>query len=136
LLVLSMPRRKTAGADDPISSESTPKKRASAAKPKASAATHKRASKSVVSESPITAEELVGASVSSSSSAEIAAPVENTFFKDQPGFEDQPRPQITLETIARRAYSYWEARGYQGEQHEEDWFRAERELLLEFSKNR
>ena len=31
--------------------------------------------------------------------------------------------------IARLAYSYWEARGRHGGSSEEDWFRAERELL-------
>jgi hypothetical protein len=30
--------------------------------------------------------------------------------------------------IAERAYSYWEARGFQGGSPWEDWFRAEREL--------
>jgi hypothetical protein len=30
--------------------------------------------------------------------------------------------------IARLAYSYWEARGYQGGSSEDDWLRAEREL--------
>jgi hypothetical protein len=30
--------------------------------------------------------------------------------------------------IARLAYSYWEARGYQGGSSEEDWLRAQREL--------
>ena len=30
--------------------------------------------------------------------------------------------------IAALAYSYWEARGYQGGSPEEDWFRAEQEL--------
>ena len=34
----------------------------------------------------------------------------------------------THEEIARRAYSYWEARGYRGGSPWEDWFRAEREL--------
>ena len=32
------------------------------------------------------------------------------------------------ETIAKLAYSYWEARGYQGGFEEEDWLRAEQEL--------
>ncbi len=32
------------------------------------------------------------------------------------------------ETVARLAYSYWEARGFQGGSAEEDWLRAEREL--------
>ena len=30
--------------------------------------------------------------------------------------------------IAQLAYSYWEARGYQGGSPEEDWLRAEKEL--------
>lgn len=36
--------------------------------------------------------------------------------------------QPTFEEIARLAYSYWEARGYQGGSPEEDWLRAEMEL--------
>jgi hypothetical protein len=32
------------------------------------------------------------------------------------------------EGIAVLAYSYWEARGFQGGSPEEDWLRAEREL--------
>ncbi|HUB77943.1 MAG TPA: DUF2934 domain-containing protein [Bryobacteraceae bacterium] len=32
------------------------------------------------------------------------------------------------EEIARLAYSYWEARGYQSGSPEEDWLRAEQEL--------
>jgi hypothetical protein len=32
------------------------------------------------------------------------------------------------EDIAVLAYSYWEARGFQGGTPEEDWFRAEQEL--------
>jgi hypothetical protein len=31
--------------------------------------------------------------------------------------------------IAELAYSYWEARGFQGGSPWEDWFRAERELM-------
>ena len=34
----------------------------------------------------------------------------------------------TFEAIAQLAYSYWEARGYQGGSAEEDWLRAESEL--------
>ena len=34
----------------------------------------------------------------------------------------------TREDIALLAYSYWEARGFQGGSPEEDWLRAEREL--------
>jgi hypothetical protein len=32
------------------------------------------------------------------------------------------------EDIAALAYSYWEARGFQGGSPEEDWLRAEQEL--------
>ncbi len=35
----------------------------------------------------------------------------------------------THDEIARLAYSYWEARGHQGGSPEEDWVRAEQELL-------
>lgn len=35
----------------------------------------------------------------------------------------------TLDEIAQLAYSYWEGRGYQGGSSEEDWLRAEQELL-------
>jgi len=40
--------------------------------------------------------------------------------------ESAPAPD--LGEIARLAYSYWEARGYQGGSPEEDWLRAEQEL--------
>jgi len=35
---------------------------------------------------------------------------------------------LSFDDIAQLAYSYWEARGYQGGSPEEDWLRAEREL--------
>ena len=42
----------------------------------------------------------------------------------------QPVPAApSQEQIASLAYSYWEARGYQGGSPEEDWLRAEQELL-------
>lgn len=34
----------------------------------------------------------------------------------------------TFDEIAQLAYSYWEARGYQGGTSEEDWLRAEQQL--------
>lgn len=34
----------------------------------------------------------------------------------------------SYEEVARLAFSYWEARGYQGGSQEEDWFRALNEL--------
>lgn len=39
-----------------------------------------------------------------------------------------PASDPTFEEIAQMAYSYWEARGYQGGSSEEDWLRAEQEL--------
>ena len=47
----------------------------------------------------------------------------------------EPVRAISHEEISRRAYFYWEARGCQGGTPEEDWFRAERELL-ELAQNR
>jgi hypothetical protein len=38
-------------------------------------------------------------------------------------------PAPSREEIARLAYSYWEARGRQHGSPQEDWYRAERELL-------
>jgi len=39
-----------------------------------------------------------------------------------------PASSPTLDEIAQLAYSYWEARGYQGGSSEDDWLRAEQEL--------
>lgn len=41
---------------------------------------------------------------------------------------DEELSMPTHEEIARLAYSYWEARGNQGDSPWEDWFRAEEEL--------
>ena len=43
-------------------------------------------------------------------------------------------PVNLREEIARLAYSYWEARGYQGGSPEEDWYRAEREIRSQIEK--
>jgi hypothetical protein len=37
--------------------------------------------------------------------------------------------QVDPEAVARLAYSYWEARGGAGGTPEDDWFRAEHELV-------
>jgi len=37
-------------------------------------------------------------------------------------------PSVDRESIARLAYSYWEARGFAGGSAEEDWLRAEEEI--------
>jgi hypothetical protein len=46
--------------------------------------------------------------------------------------ERAPSPAVVIdlsrEEVARLAYSYWEARGYQGGSPLEDWLRAENEL--------
>ena len=39
------------------------------------------------------------------------------------------------DAIARRAYSYWEARGFQGGSAEQDWLRAEAEIHIEHCAN-
>ena len=41
-----------------------------------------------------------------------------------------PIVEIQHEDIARLAYSYWVARGYQGGSAEEDWLLAEHQLQL------
>ena len=41
-----------------------------------------------------------------------------------------PSAVMIRERIAQLAYSYWEARGRQGGSPQEDWLRAEREVLL------
>jgi hypothetical protein len=38
--------------------------------------------------------------------------------------------QLVEEEIAELAYSFWEARGFQGGAPEDDWLRAERELMM------
>ncbi len=43
-----------------------------------------------------------------------------------------PDPEVTpshQEKVARLAYTYWEQRGCQGGSPEEDWYRAEQEIL-------
>ena len=56
---------------------------------------------------------------SATHSRKTAAPVEMTLEAAPPD----------TEAIARLAYSYWENRGYTGGNPEEDWLRAEQELL-------
>jgi hypothetical protein len=42
----------------------------------------------------------------------------------------------TYERIALLAYSYWEQRGRPGGSPEEDWFRAEREILTQLANSK
>ena len=67
--------------------------------------------------------------------AAVAVPAEEVpvvAFTEQPVAVPEPTPtsiSITEEEIARLAFSYFEQRGYQGGSPEEDWLRAEEELL-------
>ena len=42
---------------------------------------------------------------------------------------DAGQAGVTREDVERLAYSYWEARGGNGGSAEEDWYRAEQELM-------
>jgi len=42
----------------------------------------------------------------------------------------EPVSHPTFDEVAQLAYSYWEARGYQGGSSEDDWLRAEQELRV------
>ena len=117
-----MPKRKTADAN--VEPAAVPeKKRSSVAKPKApAAATHKRTSRMAKAEvaAPVTFP--LETAVENSVPATTAAPAE------VPQAVTAPRIP-TREDIAMLAYSYWEQRGYQGGSPEDDWLRAEFELL-------
>jgi hypothetical protein len=117
-----MPKRKTADAS--VEAAAVPeKKRKSSAKPTApAAATHKRTPRKAKAEVATIAALRVESTVENSVPAAIAAPA--------PVPEAVTLPRIpTTEEIATLAYSYWEQRGYQGGFPEQDWYRAERELL-------
>jgi|SRR5580700_11261966 len=53
---------------------------------------------------------------------------ERTESATAPSSAASPNASPNLDEIALLAYSYWEARGYQGGSSEEDWLRAEQEL--------
>ena len=113
-----MPKRKTTPETEVSASpatESAAKSRKSAAKPKAAttAASHRHTRKPV----PTPDVELEAPAVSA-----IATPNQET--------KQKPVRVVSHEEIARLAYSYWVARGYQGGSQEEDWLRAERELAI------
>ncbi|KAA6457890.1 DUF2934 domain-containing protein [Acidobacteria bacterium AB60] len=38
------------------------------------------------------------------------------------------QPQVSHDEVARLAHRYWKERGHRHGHHEEDWYRAEREL--------
>lgn len=50
-----------------------------------------------------------------------------------------PNPEDSVsahEKIALLAYRYWEERGYPGGSDQEDWFRAEREIMEQLANSK
>jgi hypothetical protein len=110
-----MPKRKTADVNVEQASAPEPTKRSSATKPKtAAAATHKRTPRKANAE---------------------ATPVVSAFTVESAPGIPAALPAVATpalpshEAIALRAYLYAEARGFQSGSPEEDWLRAERELM-------
>ena len=60
-----------------------------------------------------------------------AAGAEAVPIPEAPTTTPAAEPTMGEEEIASRAYSYWEARGYEGGSPDEDWFRAIEELTRE-----
>jgi hypothetical protein len=117
-----MPKRKAADVNvEPVTAPE-PKKRSSAMKPNTvAAATHKRTPRKAKAET----------------STAAVSPVETVV--DVPLAVSSPEPVAKAmparEEISLRAWLYAEARGFQGGSPEQDWLRAERELM-ELAKNR
>jgi hypothetical protein len=59
----------------------------------------------------------------------VAQPAEGTPVEEAVEMKRPTTATPSHEEIAMRAYFYWESRGFQGGSPEDDWFRAERELL-------
>ncbi len=120
-----MPKRKTTPETEvsaaPATEATAAKSRKSAAKPKAASTTapHKHARKSVKP-----------AEIAPETTPVIAPPVQEAATEVVQEVVQSSARVVTREDIARLAYSYWEARGYQGGSPEEDWLRAERELTV------
>jgi hypothetical protein len=52
-----------------------------------------------------------------------------TTAKKKSATAKEPHVMVSREEIARLAHRFWAERGRQDGHHEEDWFRAEQELL-------
>jgi len=74
-------------------------------------------------ESPLAEHESVAVALLESPLPEVES-IEVAILEVEPMGDESP----SHDEIAVLAYSYWEARGYQGGSPEEDWLRAEREL--------
>ena len=99
-----MPKKRTAETEMivPAASAAAPVRRKTAPRTRAKHTVEPAESKSGTLSEPI---------VAAVETAEVAAVIEPT-----------------REAIAQLAYSFWEARGYQGGSPEEDWQRAEQQL--------
>ena len=65
--------------------------------------------------------------------AEVSAPAPRRHKKATPVAAAPSDGIVPADEIATLAFSYWESRGYQGGSPEEDWLRAENDLLQRHS---
>ena len=78
---------------------------------------------------------------STSAPEQSAAPQKNSVDSSESGAQESPQNNSEIlssaisikERVALLAYCYWQERGCQGGSPEEDWFRAEREILGQLS---
>jgi len=117
-----MPTRKTADANIETAKAAEPAKKRSSSASKGStspAATHKRTA--VKKAKQPSAQGAADPVVVVAAVETVSEPVVLKTASDPPA-------KPTHEQIAALAYSYWQARGYQGGSSEDDWLRAEHEL--------
>jgi hypothetical protein len=113
-----MPKRKTTDTELPAAETmASAKPRKTAEKPKASATAHKHTRKLA---KPL---------------SEEVTPAVSTVKPLQTDIVPAAVHSFTQEDVARLAYSYWEARGYQGGSPEQDWLHAEQQLFV-FAQDR
>ena len=86
---------------------------------------NKRVSENIVAAStaPVRRKSASPKRIARPTAVEVAAPASESEIAAE------VTPAASLQdAVARLAYSYWEARGYQGGSPEADWLRAEQEL--------
>lgn len=64
----------------------------------------------------------------SAAAAEISSSIAPAAMTAPKADNTPSKSVLTFDEIAKLAYSYWEARGYEGGSPEADWLRAEQEL--------